>query len=80
MPVIDTQVAASLIQAALAVRLLGADVILTGIRPEIAHTLVRLGIDLRGVRTHSEVHQGIAYALTQRAGRGQSRDDTVKPT
>jgi rsbT co-antagonist protein RsbR len=66
-PLIDTQVAAVLIQAAQAVRLLGAEVILTGIRPEIAQTLVTLGVDLRGVRTLSALQQGIAYALALHA-------------
>jgi anti-anti-sigma regulatory factor len=43
-PVVDTQVADALFRAAQAVKLLGAQVILTGIRPEVAQTLVGLGI------------------------------------
>lgn len=45
-PVVDTMVAHHIIQAAEAVRLIGATCILVGIRPEIAQTIVNLGIDL----------------------------------
>lgn len=62
--VVDTQVANALIRAAQAVKLLGARVILTGIRPQIAQTLVQLGVDLRGITTHSTLQAGIAAALT----------------
>lgn len=61
--VVDTQVADGLLQAAQAVKLLGAEVVLTGIRPEIAQTLVGLGVDLRGIVTESSLQRGIAYAL-----------------
>lgn len=65
-PVVDTQVANALIQAAQAVRLLGAQVILTGIRPELAQTMVGLGIDLRGIVTYSSLQTGIAEAVSRR--------------
>ncbi|HYF63105.1 MAG TPA: STAS domain-containing protein [Herpetosiphonaceae bacterium] len=61
-PVVDTQVANALIQAAQAVKLLGAQVVLTGIRPEVAQTLVGLGVDLTGITTMSNLQSGIAYA------------------
>lgn len=66
--IVDTQVANALIDAAQAVRLLGADVVLTGIRPEVAQTLVGIGADLSGIITCSTLQSGIAYALrhTQR--------------
>lgn len=64
-PVVDTQVANALVQAAKAVRLLGAQVVLTGIRAEVAQTLVALGTDLSGVVTCSNLQSGIAYASTQ---------------
>jgi rsbT co-antagonist protein RsbR len=60
--IVDTQVASALIQAAQAVGLLGAQVILTGIRPEVAQTLVGLGVDLRGIITRGTLQDGIAYA------------------
>ncbi len=61
-PVVDTHVANGLILAAQAVRLLGARVILTGIRPEVAQTLVGLGVNLGDLITHSTLQSGIAYA------------------
>jgi anti-anti-sigma regulatory factor len=65
---VDTQVADALLQASRAVRLLGAQVMLIGIRPEVAQTLVGLGADLSGIVTHSTLQSGIAYAMRQRNG------------
>jgi rsbT co-antagonist protein RsbR len=65
-PIVDTQVANALIRAAQSVKLLGAQVILTGIRPEVAQTLVGLGADLSGLITRSSLQSGIAYAMSQR--------------
>lgn len=62
-PLVDTQVAGALLRAAQAVKLLGARIILTGIRPEIAQTLVGLGLDLRGITTRGSLQDGIAYVL-----------------
>jgi rsbT co-antagonist protein RsbR len=64
--VVDTQVAQAFIQAAQAVRLLGAQVMLTGIQPQIAQTLVHLGVDLGGIQTQGSLQAGIAAALTKR--------------
>ena len=61
-PVVDTQVANALIHAAQAVKLLGAQMVLTGIRPEVAQTLVGLGAELGGIVTRSSLQSGIAYA------------------
>ncbi|GIW01846.1 PAS domain-containing protein [Roseiflexus sp.] len=61
--VIDTQIAAALVRAAQSARLLGTDVILTGISPEVAQTLVHIGADLSALKTHSSLQRGIAYAL-----------------
>lgn len=61
--VVDSQVANLLISAAQAVRLLGTQVILTGMRPDIAQTLVHLGIDLTSINTYSSLQVGISYAL-----------------
>ncbi|MFQ3662018.1 MAG: STAS domain-containing protein [Chloroflexaceae bacterium] len=62
-PVVDSQVAQALIRAAQAVKLLGARVMLTGIQPQIAQTLVHLGVDLSGIQTMSSLQAGIAAAL-----------------
>jgi len=64
--VVDTQIANALIHAAQSVRLLGAQVVLTGIRPEIAQTLVALNSDLRHIVTRSTLQTGIAYAMRTR--------------
>ena len=63
--VVDTQVAQAFIQAAQAVKLLGARVMLTGIQPQIAQTLVHLGADLSGIMTYGSLQAGIAAALRQ---------------
>jgi rsbT co-antagonist protein RsbR len=65
-PVIDTQVAGVLLRLAQAVRLLGAQVVLTGIRPEVAQSLVGLGVDMRELGTYSTLEQAIAS--TRRLG------------
>lgn len=64
-PVVDTQVASALVRAANAARMLGARVVLTGIRPEVAMTLVSFGAELRGVVTCSTLEQGIDFAESQ---------------
>lgn len=63
--VVDTQVANALVQAAQAVRLLGAQVVLTGIGPSMAQTLVHLGADLSSITTRGSLQAGIASALAQ---------------
>ncbi|MBP1971463.1 rsbT co-antagonist protein RsbR [Virgibacillus natechei] len=62
-PVVDTMVAHHIIQAAEAVRLVGATCILVGIRPEIAQTIVNLGIDLEKFPTKSSLKKGFTSAL-----------------
>lgn len=68
-PVVDTMVAHHIIQAADAVRLVGAKCMLVGIRPEIAQTIVTLGINLNDFTTTSTMQKGVeqALALTNRA-------------
>lgn len=62
-PVVDTMVAHHIIQAAEAVRLIGSTCILVGIRPEIAQTIVNLGIDLGKFPTKSSLRKGFTRAL-----------------
>ncbi|MEI2357596.1 RsbT co-antagonist protein RsbRA [Mesobacillus zeae] len=62
-PVVDTMVAHHIIQAAEAVRLIGAKCMLVGIRPEIAQTIVNLGINLNQFTTKSTLQKGIEAAL-----------------
>ncbi|WP_437969796.1 PAS domain-containing protein [Sorangium sp. So ce260] len=62
----DEQVASSLLRTAGAARLLGTEVILTGISPEVARALVEIGADLSGVATRGTLEAGVAYALRRR--------------
>jgi rsbT co-antagonist protein RsbR len=62
-PVVDTMVAHHIIQASEAVRLVGAKCLLVGIRPEIAQTIVNLGIDLSQLTTKNSLQKGIELAL-----------------
>ena len=62
-PTIDTQTAQHLIETITAAGLLGARVILTGVQPSIAQTLVHLGIDLSDVDTRSSLAAGLKMAL-----------------
>jgi rsbT co-antagonist protein RsbR len=62
-PTIDTQTAQHLIETISAVRLLGAQVVLTGVRPTIAQTLVHLGINLSDIITRASLSAGLQVAL-----------------
>jgi rsbT co-antagonist protein RsbR len=62
-PIVDTQVAGALLRAAQAVELLGSRVVLTGIRPEVAQTLVGIGVNLGSIVTRATLQDGIAYAM-----------------
>jgi len=64
--VVDTHVAHALVQAAQAASLLGTRVVLTGMSPAIARTLVELGADLQGIATVSTLRAGIDWAVKQR--------------
>jgi rsbT co-antagonist protein RsbR len=64
-PLIDTQVAHALIQTSQAVQLLGARLILTGIRPEVAQALVGLGVQLGGMITYSTLQRALAEVYRQ---------------
>lgn len=63
---VDTGTADALLRAARAVRLLGARVMLTGIRPEVARMFVELRVDLDAVSTYGTLQAGIAAALQSR--------------
>lgn len=70
-PLVDTQVARVLLQAAEAARLLGAEPILVGIRPELAQTIVGLGLELSSLKTQANLQSGIRYATQRQARHGQ---------
>jgi len=62
-PTVDTVVAQHLIKTVTAIRLMGADCIISGIRPQIAQTIVHLGIDLHGVLTKANLADALSVAL-----------------
>ena len=62
-PTVDTLVAQHLLKTVTAIRLMGADCIISGIRPQIAQTIVHLGIDLRGVITKASLADALAVAF-----------------
>jgi anti-anti-sigma regulatory factor len=69
-PSVDTHIASALIRAAQSVQLLGARTIVTGIRPDIAQTLISLGVDLQGINTESNLQSGISLALKHQRNGG----------
>jgi rsbT co-antagonist protein RsbR len=66
-PTVDTLVAQHLLKTVAAARLMGADCIISGIRPQIAQTIVHLGVDLTNVTTKSTLADAFVIAL-QRIG------------
>lgn len=66
-PIVDSQVAGGLIQLVHATRLLGAEVIVVGIRPEVAQTVVGLGLDLSIITTRSSLQEGVSYVSKREA-------------
>jgi rsbT co-antagonist protein RsbR len=62
-PTVDTLVAQHLLKTVTALRLMGADCIVSGVRPQIAQTIVHLGVDLQGVVTKASLADALALAL-----------------
>ena len=64
-PTVDTLVAQHLLKTVSAIRLMGAECIISGIRPQIAQTIVHLGIDLQGIASKSSLADALQLALEQ---------------
>jgi rsbT co-antagonist protein RsbR len=62
-PTVDTLVAQHLLKTVTALRLMGAECIISGVRPQIAQTIVHLGVDLQGVITKANLADALALAL-----------------
>jgi rsbT co-antagonist protein RsbR len=62
-PTVDTLVAQHLLKTVAAARLMGADCIISGIRPQIAQTIVHLGVELSNVVTKANLADAFAVAL-----------------
>ena len=71
-PTVDTLVAQHLMKTVAAARLMGADCIISGIRPQIAQTIVHLGVDLSAVTTKASLADAFALAL-KRSGAAVAR-------
>ena len=65
-PTVDTLVAQHLIKTVTAARLMGADCIISGVRPQIAQTIVHLGVDLHDIITKATLADAFAVALQRR--------------
>jgi rsbT co-antagonist protein RsbR len=65
-PTVDTLTAQHLLKTITAARLMGAECIISGIRPQIAQTIVYLGVDLAGVTTKSSLADAFKLALQRR--------------
>ena len=69
-PSVDTSAAEALVKVAAAARLLGARVVLTGVRPQVAQTLVAIGVDLDIFVIKADLQSGIEYAAKARRDGG----------
>jgi rsbT co-antagonist protein RsbR len=74
-PTVDTVVAQHLLKTVTAARLMGADCIISGIRPQIAQTIVHLGINLLDITTKATLRDAFALAL-ERTGQQLVQDET----
>jgi rsbT co-antagonist protein RsbR len=72
-PLIDTAVANHLILATQGIALLGARTILVGVSPELAQTIVGLGIDVKKLMTHSDLRSAIAFVMKRRQTSSSAR-------
>jgi rsbT co-antagonist protein RsbR len=64
-PTVDTLVAQHLLKTVSAIRLMGAECIISGIRPQIAQTIVHLGIDLHGIASKANLADALQLAMQQ---------------
>ncbi|MYS23526.1 rsbT co-antagonist protein RsbR [Streptomyces sp. DvalAA-14] len=64
-PAVDTQVAQHLLKTVVAARMMGAEVTISGIRPQIAQTIVALGIEFGDIATKATLADALRHALTQ---------------
>jgi rsbT co-antagonist protein RsbR len=76
-PTVDTVVAQHLLKTVTAARLMGADCIISGVRPQIAQTIVHLGINLLDVTTKATLSDAFGLAM-QRAGFAFVRKETKR--
>ncbi|MBV9823135.1 MAG: STAS domain-containing protein, partial [Actinobacteria bacterium] len=68
-PAVDTQVAQHLLKTVVAARLMGAECIISGVRPQIAQTIVSLGIEFGDIRTKSSLSDALLLAIRNQEAR-----------
>ena len=78
-PTVDTLVAQHLMKTVAAARLMGADCIISGIRPQIAQTIVHLGVDLSAVTTKASLGDAFKVALARTGATLVAGDGPAKP-
>jgi rsbT co-antagonist protein RsbR len=78
-PTVDTLTAQHLIKTVTAARLMGADCVISGIRPQIAQTIVHLGVDLAGITTKASLADAFRFALTRLGASIAVRPGAVRP-
>ena len=76
-PAVDSLVAQHLIKTVAATRLMGAECIISGIRPEIAQTIVHLGIDLSNIVTKATLASALKYSFVLLKLRVQKSPDKI---
>jgi rsbT co-antagonist protein RsbR len=62
---VDTKAASHILRTAQAVKLMGSEFVITGMRPDVAVTLVSLGVDLSGIVTQATLHEGLEYSFAK---------------
>jgi rsbT co-antagonist protein RsbR len=72
-PAVDTQVAQHILKTVVAARLMGAECIISGIRPQIAQTIVALGIEFGDIATKASLADALRHVLRQADGRSARR-------
>ena len=77
-PAVDTQVAQHILKTVVAARLMGADCIISGIRPQIAQTIVALGIEFGDIATKASLADALRYVLGRTGGRAAAAKRTER--
>lgn len=78
-PAVDTEVAQHLLKTVVAARLMGASCVISGIRPQIAHTIVTLGIEFGDIVTKATLADALAHALDESGVRLVGRAEAGYP-
>lgn len=78
--VMDTRVVDHFLRMARAVRLLGAHCVLSGVHPNVSHTMVHMGMDLQGIETHRSLREALRQFITPTLAASKAQRDPVANT